>query len=388
VSHPRHREVDVDEVAAVERWFVDRGTPHLIEQYSATQDVFTRALGPLSIIFLLEFTLALNADWRWWQNVLAAAGGFALLLALYAVVNRARSLPAWHLPTSVGIAELATFVLLPAVVTAAFGQPKQAAGVVVANLLLLGGVYVTLSYGLVPLVRWAAAQVFRQLGEVGGLLSRALPLLLVFAVFLFLTPEVWEIAGGMQWQVLAANCLLFVALGTAFLVARLPAEMARLGEFEDVATVQELCEGTPAEPLAADLDEPPETPSLSTRQRGNLFLVVLVSQGVQIVLVTLAVIGFFVLFGLLAVPPDIQARWIADPDAVEPLLELDLLGSPAAVTPGLLRVATFLGVFSGFYVAIYAVTDQAYREQFFDRVAGELRQTFAVRAAYLAALRR
>src|SRR5690606_41581202 len=104
-------------VAAVERWFVGRGTPHLIEHCSATEDVFTRALGPLSIIFLLECTLALDADWRWWQNVLAAAGGFALLLALYAGVNRLRGLPAWHLPTSVGIAELATFVVLPAVVT-------------------------------------------------------------------------------------------------------------------------------------------------------------------------------------------------------------------------------------------------------------------------------
>ena len=378
----------VGELAAVERWFVDRGTPHLIEQYSATQDVFTRALGPLSIIFLLEFTLALNADWRWWQNVLAAAGGFALLLALYALVNRLRGLPAWHLPTSVGIPELATFVLLPAVIAGAFGQPRQAVGVIVANLLLLGAVYVTLSYGLVPLVRWAGAQVFRQLGEVGGLLSRALPLLLVFAVFLFLTPEVWEIAGAMQWPVLLANCLLFVGLGTVFLVARLPAELARLGDFDDVETIVELCSGTPAEPLASRLDAPPETPSPSTRQRGNLYLVVLVSQGVQIVLVTVAVIAFFVLFGLLAVPPDVQAHWIADPEAVEPLLELDLFGSPAAVTPGLLRVATFLGVFSGFYVAIYAVTDQAYREQFFDRVAGELRQTFAVRAAYLAALRR
>jgi hypothetical protein len=293
----------------------------------------------------------------------------------------------------VGVPELATFVLLPAVVTAAFGQPRQAAAVVVANLLLLAAVYVTLSYGLVPLVRWAAARVFRQLGEVGGLLSRALPLLLVFAVFLFLTPEVWEIAGAMQWPVLAANCALFVGLGTAFLVARLPAEVARLGEL-DGDDVVELCAGTPAAGLTAALESiahlgaAPEPPPLSTRQRGNLYLVVLVSQAVQIVLVTVAVAAFFVAFGVLAVRPDVQARWIADPDAVEALVELDLLGSPAAVTPGLLRVATFLGVFSGFYVAIYAVTDQAYREQFFDRVAGELRQTLAVRAAYLAALGR
>ena len=58
------------------------------------------------------------------------------------------------------------------------------------------------------------------------------------------------------------------------------------------------------------------------------------------------------------------------------------------LTPALLRVAVFLGVFSGFYVAVYAVTDDTYREQFFERVATELRQTFAVRAAYLQAIGR
>ena len=39
------------------------------------------------------------------------------------------------------------------------------------------------------------------------------------------------------------------------------------------------------------------------------------------------------------------------------------------LTPALLRVSIFLAAFSGFYVAVYAVTDATYREQFFDRVA-------------------
>ena len=375
-------------IAAVERWFVRRGTPHLIEQYSATEDVFTRALPVLSLVFLLEFGVALNSHWRWWENVLAAVGGFALLLGGFAAVNRLRGLPALHRPSRVGPPELATFVLLPALVTAAFAQPRQALGIVATNLVLLGLAYVVLSYGLVPLTRWAAARVFQQLGEVGGLLSRALPLLLVFVVFLFLTPEVWEIAGSMQWPVLLANLALFVALGVGFLLARLPTETARLGEFDDVTAVRRLCVGTPAEIWATKLEAVPEPVPLRMRQRGNLYLVVFVSQTVQIVLVTITIVAFFVAFGLLAVRPDIQARWVDDADASASLLEFDLWGSPAMLTPALLRVAVFLGVFSGFYVAVYAVTDATYREQFFDRVASELRQTFAVRAAYLRAIRR
>ena len=31
-----------DQLQAIERWFMARGTPHLIEDYSATTDVFTR----------------------------------------------------------------------------------------------------------------------------------------------------------------------------------------------------------------------------------------------------------------------------------------------------------------------------------------------------------
>ncbi|HET7718928.1 MAG TPA: hypothetical protein VFK43_03100, partial [Acidimicrobiales bacterium] len=348
----------------------------------------TRALPVLTIVFLLEFSLALNADWRWWQNVLAAAGGFGLLLGLYAGVNRLRGLPAWTLPSRVGPPELATFVLLPAVVTAAFGQGRQAVQVVVANTVLVAAVYVVLSYGLVPLTRWTAARVFQQLGEVGGLLSRALPLLIVFVVFLFLTPEVWEVAGSMQWPVLVANAGLFLLLGMAFLLARLPTELGRLGEFDDVDAITGLCEGTPAAALTRRLDAVPETPRLNRRQRGNLYLVVLISQTVQIALVSATVVAFFTAFGLLAVRPVVQERWLGEPDASRPLVDFDLLGSPAALTPGLLRVAVFLGAFSGFYVAVYAVTDRAYREQFFDRVAGELRQTFAVRAAYLRALAR
>jgi hypothetical protein len=381
-----HEHDDRVTVAATEHWLTARGTPHLIEGYSATEDVFTRALPLFTIVFLLELSVALSTAWTWWQNTLAAVGAFALLLGVWAAVNRARHQPLLARPARVGKTELATFVLAPAAVVAVFGQPRQSVGLVVTNVVLLAVTYVVTSYGLVPLTRWAIARVFRQLGEVGGLLVRALPLLLLFAMFLFLATEVWEVAGPMEWQLLAANVGLFVLLGATFLLARLPTETARLADLDDLAELHELCAGTPVHDHASRLTAAPVPVPLGRRQRGNLYLVVLVTQAIQITIVAVVVGLFFIAFGVLAVQPDVVARWA--PEARDdPLVEFGFLGRDAVLTPALLRVSIFLAAFSGFYVAVYAVTDATYREQFFDRVAAELRQTFAVRSVYLTLVR-
>src|SRR5690606_31352486 len=106
-----------------------------------------------------------------------------------------------------------------------------------------------------------------------------------------------------------------------FLLARLPTETARLAAVDDLAELRGLCTGTPVEDAAGRLTTVPEPVPLRRRQRGNLYLVVLVTQAVQITLVTLVVAAFFVAFGVLAMQPEIVARWTPDPDAHEPLLE-------------------------------------------------------------------
>ena len=47
-------------------------------------------------------------------------------------------------------------------------------------------------------------------------------------------------------------------------------------------------------------------------------------------------------------------------------------------------MSVFLAAFSGFYFTVYAVTDEAYRDQFFTTVKRELDRAVAVRAVYLA----
>jgi ABC-type multidrug transport system fused ATPase/permease subunit len=368
----------------VERWFMRRGTPHLTEDYSATADVFTRMLPVLTALAVVEVFGALDADFRWWQNLLAGIGGLALLLAVWAGINSVRGRPHLARPDRVGLIEIATFVLAPAVITYVISQQVgQALSLAAVNLALLGAIYLVTSYGLLPLTRWAMAKTGRELGAVAGLLGRALPLLLLIQIVLFINAEVWQVAAGFDGVSLGATVGLFFVIGVAFLVTRLPRELDRLATFASSDELADHVTDTPAEGLV-DLGACSLEPSpLSARQRGNLLLVALFSQGLQVVLVT-AVLGvFFVAFGLLTITPEVLAGWTGGPG--DEVFTIGLAEEDLILTAELLMVSAFLASFSGLYFTVVLVTDATYREEFFDEILAELRQTFAVRAVYLCA---
>src|SRR5919109_384617 len=98
-------------VAAYERAFRRAGLPLFIEDYTATEDVFTRALPVLTLVFLILVLGALNFTWPWWANVLAFLGGVAGLLGAYGMLNVLRGRPFASRPTKVGVPELAAFVI-------------------------------------------------------------------------------------------------------------------------------------------------------------------------------------------------------------------------------------------------------------------------------------
>ena len=50
----------------------------------------------------------------------------------------------------------------------------------------------------------------------------------------------------------------------------------------------------------------------------------------------------------------------------------------------LLRVSGAIAALSGVYYAISVLTDDRYREEFLEEIAGQLRETFVARAQYLA----
>jgi hypothetical protein len=362
---------------------VRQGLPHFIDDYSAARDILTRAIPILTLIFVLEMFNGLNLEWEWWANVAALIASLAILVGAWAAINVSRGRPPLARPDSVGPIEIGVFVLVPALLPLIFGgQWGSALTTMAGNAVLLGLIYLVTSYGLIPMTRWALGRMVGQFTDIFDLFARALPLLLVFSTLLFITAEVWEVSaalqGGFFWVILG----LFFAFGTLFIVARLPREMGELSRFSGADEIEGLVEGTPA----GDLPTPPGTRSrpLGRRQWSNVGLVLLFSQGVQVIVVAVLIGAFFVIFGALAIEPGIVENWAGQRPEV--LQTFELGNHTVTITLELLKVSGFLAMFSGFYFAVYAITDATFREEFYVDVVSPVRRAFAVRAVYLQAL--
>lgn len=351
----------MEDLADYERRFRRAGLPLLIEDYSATGDIYTRAVPLLTLVFTAELLGAIDLEWSFLENLGAGIGGLAILLSAFGLLNLARGRAFFSLPREVGVPELAGFVALPAVLPAIFGgQTTSALVTVLANLCVLAVVYGVVGYGLLSILRWAGGRLLGQLAASLMLLTRALPLLLIFSMVLFVNTEMWQVFSSMPEAFLMAAFALFVGLGTLFLAFRLPREVDELERTVGQAG-----------------------PPLERRQRINVGLVMFVSQALQVLVVSLAVGGFFVAFGALAVGPEVRESWIGSEG--DRLVTLEVFGNPAEITAELLRVSGGIAAFSGLYYAIAVLTDSTYREEFLDEITGEMGDTFKARAEYLAA---
>jgi len=377
---------EVEGVRETERWFVKRGLPHFISDYSASRDVLTRAVPALTLVFLVEIVNAPKRSFPIWLDLVAVAGGFAILISAWILANAVRDRPLLARPVDVGPFEVAVFVLAPPAIPLVFGGQWRSAIVTAAvNVGLLAVIYFGTSYGVVPMTRWALTQMTRQVETVVTLFVRALPLLVLFVTFIFLQNEAWQITselnGPFYWIVLA----IFPVVGVLFAVIRLPKEIGQLSAFESWETVVGRVADTPAAQLARGTSEPTlATRPLGRRQWGNVGLVVLFSQFVQVVLVCAMVFVFLVGFGVVVVTEPVVRNFVGSAPHV--LATLDLWGRRMVVTEELLRVTGFLTVFSGFYFAVSVLTDDTYRGEFLEEVVGEMRRALAVRAVYLAAI--
>jgi hypothetical protein len=375
-------EADAAVRAAAERWFVRRGVPHFIHPYTATRDVFTRTAGLLTAVFVAELGAAFNFDFSWWQNALAFLGAMAAAVLLWAVLNRLRGRHPLARPTSFGQLELAVFVLLPPLVPEAFGrQGTQALLLIGGNIGLLVVVYVSTSYGVVPILRWAFLQTLRQVSDLANLLVKSLPLMLLFSMFIFLSADIWQVVAAISTFSLVAAIGLLLAVGSAFVLLRLPRELAALAAFGSWSEVRQHAAGTPLATLDPPADQPePGRVNLAIRERLNVGLMLFLGQAVQVLLVTLAIGAFYVAFGLFALPQATLRVWLGQaPHLIGPW---SVAGNH--LSRELLVTALLVAAVSGLQFTVAALTDATYREEFYAEVTRDLRTTMAVRALYRA----
>lgn len=371
--------------AAAERWFVRRGVPHFIHPYTATRDVFTRTAGLLTAVFVAELGAAFNFDFSWWQNGLAFLGAMAAAVVVWVLLNRLRGRHPLARPTSFGPIELATFVLLPPLVPEAFGrQGAQALVLIGGNIGLLVVVYVFTSYGVLPILRWAFLQTLRQVTDLANLLVKSLPLMLLFSMFIFLSADIWQVVVDISTFALVAAIGLLLAVGSAFVLLRLPRELATLATFRSWGEVRRHAAGTPLATVDPPADQPePGQVRLAIRERINVGLMLFLGQAVQVLLVTLAIGAFYVAFGLFALPEATLRTWTGR--APHQIGAWSVAGNH--LSRELLITALLVAAVSGLQFTVAALTDATYREEFYAEVTRDLRTTMAVRTLYRAGRR-
>lgn len=338
---------------AHEASFRRAGLPLFIEDYSAYEDIFTRAVPFLGLIFFAQLLGAVSLDWPLWANALAVGVGLAILLGGLAAVNHRRGRPTLSVPDRVGRTELGAFLLLPALLPLLNGQAVSAVVTALTNAVILGLVYVVVGLGVISIVLWAGRRLLGQLAASLLLLTRAVPVLLVFMIVLFVNTEMWQVFSDLSDAAIAGITALFLLVGSLFIAVRLPRDVRGL-EHEVGAAVP-----------------------LRRAQMFNVGLVMFISQALQVLLVAVLVGAFFVAFGALAITDGVIEAWISRPP--------EDLGEGGLVSVELLKVSGGLAAFSGLYYTIAVLTDSSYREEFLDELTTSMRTTFAERAEYLAA---
>jgi hypothetical protein len=266
----------------------------------------------------------------------------------------------------------------------------------VSNALVIGAVLLglgCLGYALAYLhfraiMSWAMSQTFGSLSWLFPLITRALPLLLLFMTFLFINTEVWQVTSALDRGYLWLTVMMFAGIAVAFLLVRLPEEVSEVSERARGEQLVAICDGTPVESAAGDVvdDASSDVRDMSRLRRVNLVLVLLFAQALQVLLLSLSVFAFFIVFGLIAIKDSVVQAWLGDKSAPHSLPTLDWL----PISNELFQVSVFLAAFSGLYFTVYAVTDETYRRQFFSDIAEELETAVGVHRVYrhLSAARR
>ena len=214
------------ERAETERWFIRRGLPHFIDGYSAGTDIWTRSLpcsaSPTSPAASTPSISTMERP----RNLLAAAVILAVLIAGIAIANCCEGSRPLD-PADVGPGELALFVIGPSLPALFLGQPGDALQSALTGVGVLLVIYIVTSYGLIPMTKWAFGQLGEQIADLGHLVVKALPLLLLFITFLFVNTEVWQVAGNLDgpayWLVLA----LFFVIGASSYCPACPSRSPR-----------------------------------------------------------------------------------------------------------------------------------------------------------------
>ena len=389
------------EVSRVETWLLDQGVPAVV-RYAAGQRIISRITPGLMLIFVSGLGLLaarlLSGDLQrpFWEVLAsteftsqqAALSGAVIMLGFGAGVAAAVGISRVRERTERSGARTG-LVLVAGMVAICLVHGLIATSVaaflaeLVTFALLVVVLFLFVRSGVSALLVWAARRAVPRYRDLVLLLTRALPLQLVLVAFLFIADDAWLAADRLDRSRLVGLMIFFVVAALLFLITQIPRELRSISVELSEEQVRRGCAGTPLERLAGTIDIAiMRKHPLSAKERLNLVLNVMFTQGLQVLSLGLLMFVILVGFGVIAIQQSVIEIWVGRP--AEPIIVFGL--QLPLITAPLLKVAALVSAFTALQFAVQAVTDAGYRTDFFDDVLGQLSHTLLAREVYLAGL--
>ena len=161
--------MSVELIDATEDWFVRIGIPHFIDDFKASEDVWTRAIGFLMLVFFGELFLTFgqevtdgtsswcsSSEWSWRSQQSPPSIGFGA--------------ERFSRPNTIGFGELALFVVVPPLLAVLGGHDTLVGflGVAAINVGILLVTYLVVAWGLFPMIRWGLFTMWDHLSQVAN----------------------------------------------------------------------------------------------------------------------------------------------------------------------------------------------------------------------------
>lgn len=377
----------VSDMREIHEWFLHRGLPLVLTRRVRSRELIERSapmVSGIGAVIALTMMLAELTDGDPDFGYVIRLGSLTLLLivapfALY-LLHRTGTRLGDAGRRSAALTVMALFVFgLPLADNGFSGiTAAEVLGFAIVALLAIWLTYI----GIGSIVLWAFRFAWVQLGALGTLMSRALPLLMLTVVVYF-TGELWQLAARMTRQRLWQTIGFLSVVAIIFVVTTIRDEVRALRDDRAEQTdPAKLLHGTP---LATEAGHQPARTALSRAEQVNVVAVMVVSQAIQVVLFTTGLLVFFLALGIVAVPDDVAVLWSSEQTCPvgEPPCPGTWFGVHVPVPQTIVHVSLFVAVLSGLYFTVSTSVDPLYRERFFEPLIKDVAVSLAGRDAYL-----
>lgn len=252
-------------------------------------------------------------------------------------------------------------------------SPRIGADLVIVAIAVAAVLLLTAS-GLGSIMAWSVRMTWRHLALAGGLMVRALPVVLL-TLLVFFNTYAWLMAStvGRPRLWLAIGFLASVAV--AFIASATVERLRPMLSATDQLRVDDSrLAGTPFEAMP----DSPTDQRLSRWERVNVAFVLAASQIVQVAIVALITVLIFFVLGLILLSPPLLAVWTRGTGTSTG----EFLTMTLPVPQALIQICMFMGAMTFMYISARAAGDADYRARFFDPLADDLRLTLAARHRY------